>query len=138
MTTPGRRHQLRYHCSKGLGAPIVGDAAYGFKGLPPTAYGQLSGAGLGESWWASYGEQSSPGANAAAAGGTKRGGQSARGAAPGGGTLSGGTAMAAVTPVMLHSRQVVVRRPRLEPLKVVAPVPRYMADAMEALGWDVS
>ena len=46
--------------------------------------------------------------------------------------------MAAVTPVMLHSRQVVVRRPRLEPLKVVAPVPRYMADAMEALGWDVS
>ena len=121
----------------------MGDTAYGFKGLPPTAYGQLSGAGLGESWWASYGEPSPQGAGVWA-GGTKRG-LSARGAASSsvadrGSALSGGEAAAVVaaTPVMLHSRQVMVRQPRLEPLKVVAPVPRYMADAMEALGWDVS
>lgn len=35
----GRRHQLRYHCFKGLHAPILGDIAYGFRGHLPTTFG---------------------------------------------------------------------------------------------------
>lgn len=115
----------------------MGDTAYGFRGLPPTANGQLSGAGLGASWWVSYGEPLQ-GASAAA-GRTKPGPSVERSTAVAErGALSGGVAAVLVTPVMLHSRQVVVRRPQLDPMKVVAPVPPYMADAMEALGWDVS
>ncbi|GFR41351.1 hypothetical protein Agub_g1964, partial [Astrephomene gubernaculifera] len=31
----GRRHQLRVHCARKLGAPIIGDSRYGYHGLPP-------------------------------------------------------------------------------------------------------
>lgn len=36
----GRTHQLRVHCSEGLGAPIVGDNRYGSH-IPPESHGLL-------------------------------------------------------------------------------------------------
>ena len=138
----GRRHQLRYHCFKGLGASIVGDWDYGFKGLQGStaarrggggrdSTSQIIGAGLGEAWWANYGEP--------AIGTGRPRGTLWRGAARGA-IGDGGGQQASSPPIMLHSREVLVATPLLTqgggPMRVIAPVPPYMAAVMKAFGWD--
>ncbi len=41
------------------------------------------------------------------------------------------------TPVFLHSRKLVLLAPDADPVRVRAPLPRYMTDVMRALGWPV-
>lgn len=50
----GRRHQLRVHCAKVLGAPIVGDVLYGYEGVRP--HKALARA-LEPGWWGAYSPQ---------------------------------------------------------------------------------
>ncbi len=152
----GRKHQLRIHCSKLLGAPIIGDFKYGYRdsvpssqlaprladflgqqrqrsaeagqGLASAAAAQLAGA---QSRRASDGRASgdgvgSSGRDAMAAGDSSR--HSSRG-------HQGGIAGALLVPIFLHSRSIAVGRPRKAPLRVTAPLPKYMKDLIMAMRW---
>lgn len=141
---PGRRHQLRYHCSKGLGAPIVGDWAYGFKGLSAPSSSQLLRADLSQEWWEAYGptrkNKSMPNAVMRVNSRSSSQHKATIGVGRPSMTAHSESAMSAsdsIPPVMLHSRLVVVNQPQQDSVRVASPIPLYMASTMEALGWSV-
>ena len=87
-------------------------------------------AGLGDRWWADYGEPIDGNRGAM----NRSGRLNVPSAGP-----DGVAQQRFSPPVMLHSREVVVVTPRqVDPTRVVAPVPRYMAATMAALGWDAA
>jgi hypothetical protein len=50
----GRKHQLRVHCARVLGAPIIGDTRYGYEGLTPSP--KLAQK-LHPEWWQAFSPQ---------------------------------------------------------------------------------
>lgn len=102
---------MRIHCARKLGAPIIGDERYGYRGLPPYL-------GLHErlppEWWALLGDD-------------PRVVRHSREAT--------GEASPSPPPVLLHSRELVVKRPGKAVIGAVAPLPRYIRQLIEAAGW---
>ncbi|GLC35993.1 hypothetical protein PLESTB_000527000 [Pleodorina starrii] len=107
----GRRHQLRVHCARKLGAPIIGDERYGYRGLPPRLALRDR---LPPEWWALLGEDPRVMRRSVAA---------------------AGAAEPLPPPVLLHSRELLVRRPGRATLSAVAPLPRYIRELIQAAGW---
>ncbi|KAG2440512.1 hypothetical protein HYH02_010390 [Chlamydomonas schloesseri] len=137
----GRRHQLRIHCARKLGAPIIGDGRYGYAGLPPRLALRDR---LPPEWWALLGEdprlvvqrlqqqrqqQQQAEEEEEELGGvrSKSGGRAAEAA-------EAALGMSRI-PIMLHARELLIKRPGKSPLVGVAPLPRYMRELMEAAGW---
>ncbi|KAG2499123.1 hypothetical protein HYH03_002706 [Edaphochlamys debaryana] len=117
----GRRHQLRVHCARKLGAPIIGDLRHGYRGLPPRLALRDN---LPPEWWALLGDDPRAARRDAAA--------------LGGGGGGGGPAEALLPPpppLLLHSRELLVKRPGKAPLVGVAPLPRYVRELIQAAGW---
>ncbi|KXZ42163.1 hypothetical protein GPECTOR_192g309 [Gonium pectorale] len=109
----GRRHQLRIHCAHKLGAPIIGDVRYGYRGLPDdVAVRDL----LPPEWWALLGTDPRVA--------RRRAERAATPAPP-------------PPPILLHARELVVKRPGKAAVVGVAPLPLYMRQLMEAAGWPV-
>eukprot|EP00878_Enallax_costatus_P038765 GHUV01044229.1.p1 GENE.GHUV01044229.1~~GHUV01044229.1.p1 ORF type:complete len:176 (+),score=27.57 GHUV01044229.1:230-757(+) len=119
-----RRNQIRVHCGKTLGTPIVGDYRYGYR--PWTASPAV------EPRLASY-QSKSPA------------GRSTQSAADAGWGVSGSGseqqddmqigAGGSGEPLMLHCREVVLLRPRKPPMRVVAPLPRAMKKLLQTMDW---
>ncbi|EFJ44768.1 pseudouridine synthase mitochondrial precursor [Volvox carteri f. nagariensis] len=107
----GRRHQLRIHCARKLGAPIIGDGRYGYRGLPPRLALRDH---LPPEWWALLGDD-------------PRVVRRSREAA--------GEPDPLPAPVLLHSRELVVKRPGKAALGAVAPLPLYIRQLIEAACW---
>ncbi|GAX75542.1 hypothetical protein CEUSTIGMA_g2985.t1 [Chlamydomonas eustigma] len=104
VPSTGRRHQLRYHCYKGLKAPIIGDNAYGFRGKLPVSKDDRGGDVLttdrpphDAERMHSYKEQ----------------------------------------PVMLHSREMILRLPDQRPLRVIAPLPQHFVNVIHSIGFNL-
>ncbi|GIL72522.1 hypothetical protein Vretimale_4306 [Volvox reticuliferus] len=109
----GRRHQLRVHCARKLGAPIIGDERYGYRGLPPRL---MLRDRLPPEWWALLGDDPRV---------VRRSHEAA------------GEVDPLPPPVLLHSRELVVKRPGKAAVAAVAPLPRYIRQLIEAAGWPV-
>ncbi|GIL43469.1 hypothetical protein Vafri_948, partial [Volvox africanus] len=109
----GRRHQLRVHCARKLGAPIIGDARYGYCGLPPRL---MLRDRLPPEWWALLGDDPRV---------VRRSHEAA------------GELNPLPPPVLLHSRELVIKRPGKAAVAAVAPLPRYIRQLIEAAGWPV-
>ena len=113
----GRRHQLRVHCAQALKAPIIGDTRYSYGGLDAALPLRDK---LPEEWWQLF------------AGTDLRSLQRSR---PGhwSGHQPAGAAVKA--PILLHARQLVVKRPGKQGVSAIAPVPRYILQLIDAAGW---
>ncbi|KAF8064520.1 KIN4A [Scenedesmus sp. PABB004] len=135
-----RPHQLRLHCAKLLGTPVVGDFKFGYRPAAGTAADGAvplpeRGRGAVRGGFASPGAGAAWGAALAADGGGEDQPELLA-ADPAAGERGGGSGDGAAAPLLLHCREVVLLRPRQRPVTVVAPLPREMRTLLHEMGWN--